>query len=161
MMFVILNLSNGTTSPLVDFPNIHSFHKILNSKLILLNLGQITCQRRTTLTSSRGHFPKTLGVYLPYGNQSLSEMICVILVADALPSSLYYPIDNDRHYDMYYYPNLFTDSCTYVTNGGKGLNRLMTTYQSICTIPSHHKVLNTPHSSATLQTCHIGLKKSK
>ena len=48
-------------------------------------------------------------------------MMCAILVADALPSSLYYPIDDDRHYDMYYYSNLFTDSCTYVTNVGKGL----------------------------------------
>ena len=88
-------------------------------------------------------------------------MICAILVANSLPSSLYDPIDNDRHYDMYYYPNLFTDSCTYVTNGSKGLTLLMTRYQSIYTIPGHHKVLNTPHSSATLQTCHVRLKKSK
>ena len=49
---------------------------------------------------------------------------------------------------MYYYPNLFTDSCTYVTNRNKGLTVLMTTYQSIYTIPSYHKVLNQPHSSS-------------
>ena len=55
-------------------------------------------------------------------NQSLSEMmICAILVADALPSSPNDPIEDDRHYDMYCYSNLFTDSCTYVTNESKGL----------------------------------------
>ena len=66
---------------------------------------------------------------------------------------LSYPVDDDRNYHMYYYPKLFTDSCTYVTNGSNGLTLLMRRYLSIYTIPTHHKDINTCHSSATFPTC--------